>query len=346
MGAGAFVLVAVFGLGLGLALGVLLRSEGRSRGLEAVSEDFAAVHGEVLRLARSHEELRGDLKRGRDASQHLSQAVEGIRGEISRAHLSLAEVRSLEEGRGRQLEQAASSLRRLEAVVAGSSARGAAGENILARSLSQLPPDLLETNVAFGAKVVEYALRLPGGKLLPIDSKWTSAASLDRLSQTDDPQEQKRLVDLVAKDVRAKIREMVKYLDAGRTLSLAILAVPDAVYQAAPEAHGDGYRDGILVVPYSLTLPYVLSLYRLALRFGSSLDQDQLQSHLRSLDELLRRLEEEIEGRLSRGLVQMGNSRDALRDHLSEARRSSARLLNAAEGEIPVPSVDLTLTTR
>jgi DNA recombination protein RmuC len=346
MGAIGWAVAAILGVGLGLALGLLLRSSRGERGLEAVSQDFAAVHGEVLRLARSHEELRGDLRRGRDLSQHLSQAVEGMRGDLSRAHVSIAEVRALEEGRAKQLDQAASSLRRLEAVVAGSAARGAAGENILARSLSQLPPDLLETNVAFGAKVVEYALRLPGGKLLPIDSKWTSVASLERLAQTEDAQEQRKLVDQVARDVRTKIREMVKYVDEERTLSLAILAVPDAVYQVSPEAHADGYRDGILVVPYSLTLPYVLSLYRLALRFGSTVDHDQLEGHLRSLDEVLRRVEDEIEGRLSRGLVTVENARDALRDQVSEARRSSARLLNEAEGESPAPSVDLTLTSR
>jgi hypothetical protein len=64
------------------------------------------------------------------------------------------------------MDQASDSLKRLEAVVAGSATRGTAGENILARALGQLPPDLLEINVAFGNKIVEYALRLPGGRYL------------------------------------------------------------------------------------------------------------------------------------------------------------------------------------
>ena len=154
--------------------------------------------------------------------------------------------------------------------MAGSGSRGAAGENILSRALSQLPPDLLETNAAFGGRVVEYALRLPGGRLLPIDSKWTSAAELERLETTDDPGERRRLREQVARDVRARVREMAKYLDPERTLSLAVLAVPDAVHAAAPEAHAEGWREGVLVVPYSLALPFVLVLYRLAVRFGAA----------------------------------------------------------------------------
>jgi DNA recombination protein RmuC len=214
-----------------------------------------------------------------------------------------------------------------------------AGENILVRALSQLPPDLLETNVAFGNKIVEYALRLPGGRCLPIDSKWTSVGVLERLEETDQPAERRKLAEQVVRDVRGRIKDMTKYLDPERTLSLGLLAVPDAVYAASPEAHAEGYRDGILVVPYSLALPYVLALYRLTVRFGCAVDSDQLAERLRGLAECVRKLDDEVEGRLSRGLVQLENAREALRDHLGEARRATHRLLEAAEPEAaPVPA--------
>lgn len=273
-------------------------------------------------LARGLEELRFDVQRGREASlRDLAQAAQGIRGEISHAQRALAEVKSIEQARARQLDQAGDSLRRLEAVLAGSSSRGAAGENILARALGQLPPDLLDVNVAFGSKVVEYALRLPGGRLLPIDSKWPGVSALERLDGEDDPHERRRLADQLGRDLRGRIREMGKYLDPERTLSLGLLAVPDAVYEAAPEALGDGYRQGVLVVPYSLALPYVLALYRLTLRFGCAGDPEQLAGRLRALEEALRRSTEEVESRLSRALVQVENSRDALREHLASATR-------------------------
>jgi DNA recombination protein RmuC len=294
------------------------------------------LRGELARLARNQEDLRQDVQRGREASiLQLSETAKGLHGEIGQAQKALAEVKALEQGRARQLEQAADSLKRLEAVVAGSATRGVAGENILARALAQLPPDLLEINVAFGSRIVEYALRLPGGRFLPIDSKWTSVALLERLDTVaeEQPQERKRLLDQVLRDLRTKIRDMTKYLDPERTLSLGLLAVPDAVYVAAPEAHGEGYREGILVVPYSLALPYVLALYRLTVRFGCAVDTDQLASRLRQLEEILRRSGDEVESRLSRGLVQVENARDALRDNLLEARRATERLLQTAADE-------------
>ena len=296
--------------------------------LVVFTRPLVRLQGELARLARNQEDLRQDLQRGREASiLQLSETAKGLHGEISQAQRALAEVKALEQGRARQLEQASDSLKRLEAVVAGSSTRGTAGENILARALAQLPPDLLEINVAFGSRIVEYALRLPGGRFLPIDSKWTSAALLERLDTVaaEQPQERRRLLDQVVRDLRAKIRDMTKYLDPERTLSLGLLAVPDAVYVAAPEAHGEGYREGVLVVPYSLALPYVLALYRLTVRFGCAVDTDQLAARLRALEETLHRSADEVESRLSRGLVQAENARDALRDHLLEARRAVRR---------------------
>ena len=306
------------------ALALVLRRSADASSLQAVANGLATLHTELLQMSRVQETLRLEVHRGREASlRELAEAAQGIRGEIGQAQRALAEVKALEQGRARQMDLAADSLRRLEAVIAGSGTRGAAGENILLRALAQLPPDLLELNVAFGAKVVEYALRLPGGRYLPIDSKWTSAVPLARLAEEDDPDERRRLVEQVARDVRGRVREMSKYLDPERTHALALLAVPDAVYLAVPEVHGEGYRDGVLLVPYSLALPYLLALYRLIVRFGSATDGESVAARLAELEESLRRADEEVEGRLSRGLVLVENARDALRAHLSGARRAA-----------------------
>jgi DNA recombination protein RmuC len=327
---------------IGVVTWLLSRREGSPaalQALEAVSRSLGQLQSELTRVARAQDDIRKEVQHSRESSlKQIADATLGLQGEIGAAQRALAEVKALEQGRARQMEQAADTLKRLEAVVAGSSSRGVAGENILARALAQLPPDLLELNVAFGNKIVEYALRLPGGRFLPIDSKWTSVPALERLGTSTDMQERKRLQEQVAREVRSRAREMAKYLDPDRTLALAVLAVPDAVYGAAPEVHGEAYREGVLVVPYSLALPYVLALYRLTLRFGATVDTDMLAERLRALDESLRRAGDEVEGRLSRGLVQIQNARDALREHVLEAQGTSGRLLRAAESaDLPAP---------
>jgi DNA recombination protein RmuC len=302
------------------------------------------LQSELGRVTHAQSELRSDLQRGREASVlQLSEAAQGIRGELGLAQRALAEVKAIEQGRARQMDMAADSIKRLETVVAGSGTRGAAGENILARALGQLPPDMLEINVAFGNKCVEYALRLPGGRYLPIDSKWTSVGALERLELVEEPAERRKIVEQIGRDVRARVRDMTKYLDPERTLALGLLAVPDAVYAAAPEVHGEGYREGVIVVPYSLALPYVLALYRLVIRFGASVDADQLSARVRALGECLRKMDDELEGRLSKGLVQVQNARDALRDQVGAAQRVTDRLVpvEPVAEALPLPRLAL-----
>lgn len=309
---------------------------------EALARHVERVGEEVTRLGQVQERLRLEMQRGReDSLRGLADVAQGLQGRLASAHRELAEVKALEQARTRQLDRAADSLRRLEAIVAGSASRGVAGEGILSRALSQLPPDLLETNAAFGGRVVEYALRLPGGRLLPIDSKWTSANALERLESADEA-ERPRLVERIARDVRTRIREMSKYLDPERTMSLAVLAVPDAVHAAVPQTHAEGWRDGVLVVPYSLALPFVLVTYRLAVRLGAAPEDEELRARLLRLADGLRRMDEAIEGRVSRALAQLGNARDDLRGELVAARRTSEHLVRTMEheGVAPGPSFD------
>ncbi len=331
--------VLAFFLALLAAVGVLVLVRGRSAGAPADSGALAGhlerLSAEIARLGQVQERLRVEAQQGReDALRGLADVAQGLQGRVATAQRDLGEVKALEQARASQLDRATDSLRRLETIVAGSGSRGAAGEGILSRALSQLPPDLLETNAAFGGRVVEYALRLPGGRLLPIDSKWTSAASLERLETTEDPADRRRLRDQVTRDVRARVREMTKYLDPERTLSLGVLAVPDAVHAAAPEAHADGWREGVLVVPYSLALPFVLVLYRLTVRFGAVPEAEELRTGLLRLADGLRRMDEEVEGRLSRALVQLANARDGLRGDLAGARGVAERLASDAEPEL------------
>ena len=327
---GALVLVGL----LGYALAVASRGAPRLDAFGRVVDELRLALDQVV---RQQGQLRLEVQQGREAALlGIADATQDLQGRLAAAQRVLAEMKAIEQARGSQLDRATDSLRRLEVVVAGSGSRGAAGENVLARALVQLPPDLLETNAAFEGGIVEYALRLPGGRLLPIDSKWTSAASLERLEETEDPAERRRLREQVARDLRTRVRDMTKYLDPERTLSLAVLAVPDAVHAAAPECHAVGWREGVLVVPYSLALPFVLSLYRLAVRFASAPDAVELAARLGHLAEALCRMDDAIEGRLSRALAQIGNARDDLRRDLARARQAAARLTgDARDAAVP-----------
>jgi DNA recombination protein RmuC len=322
-----------------LAAALLAWQRGR-----AAESELIELRRELAVIHSTQQELQLDLQRGReDSLRELGNATRGLHADLARAQESLAEVRALEGAGSREMERAARSLRRLEAVVAGSASRGGAGESVLARALAHLPADLLECDVPFGSRVVEYALRLPDGRLLPIDSKWTSAEPLSRLDEEEDPAQRQVLTDAVVRDVRQRLKELARYADPDRTLPLAVLAVPDAVFFAAPQVQAEGFEAGVVVVPYSLALGQLLAIYRLALQSGTSLDAEPLAAALRQVERSLRRCEEEVEGRLSRALVQAGNARDALRQHQAEALRALARVADPKPaGPEPVPEQRLT----
>jgi len=317
--------LAALGL-LALVIAALLAVAGRGRGVD-LTRELGPLQLELNRLGRGQEELRAELRRQHQAADlQLTESTAELRGELGAARRTLAEMRASGDAWSRDIARAGESLRRMEAVFAGSASRGAAGENALSHVLEQLPPDLLESDVSFGNRVVEYALRLPGGRLLPIDSKWSSAASLERLSRSESPEERRRLRDQASRELKQRARELARYLDPRRTLGLAVLAAPDALAEATRPAHAELLRDGIAVVPYSLALPYLLTVYRLATRLAPADDFEPLLQRVVELERSLASLEEEVEGRHSRALVQLLNSREVLRDRLSEARRSVAGL--------------------
>src|SRR3977135_768067 len=129
--------------------------------------------------ARDVAELKSWLDAG-GRTQEM-QAAE-LRERLSNTQTVMEGLRSSLKPRQPIEEEARTSLKRLENVIAGSSTRGAAGENILEEALRPLPPEMLQRNVWVGGKVVERALRLPGGKLLPMDSKWVSSGALEQLA--------------------------------------------------------------------------------------------------------------------------------------------------------------------
>src|SRR5438067_8115476 len=126
-------------------------------------------------------QLRAQLALGGRAQE--SAAME-VRERLGQAHTLLEGLRAVFVSRQQSEEDARQSLRRLEAIIAGSPARGAAGENILEEAFRHLPHEMVQRNVWVNGRVVEFGLRLPGGKLLPIDSKWPSSAALEELADT------------------------------------------------------------------------------------------------------------------------------------------------------------------
>ena len=286
--------------GLGL-VGALVWSLVRRAENQAV--DVAELKSRLQSGGQSQETQAAEL---RERLSHTQAVVEGLRSALS--------------ARQPIEEEARASLRRLESVIAGSSSRGAAGENILEEALRHLPPEMLQRNVWVGGKVVELALRLPGGKLLPMDSKWVSSVALEQLADTGlDANRRAQLTAIVEREVERRVREVSQYIDPATTSPFALAVIPDAAYDVCRGAIVNAHKRHVMVVGYAMALPYLLTLYQLHMQFARTVDMEKLQSALIDIERQVDVLEGILENKVQRSLTVLQNA-------YTEGKQASAKV--------------------
>jgi hypothetical protein len=245
-----------------------------------------------------------------------------VRQEVSAVREVLDRIQVREEERREREEEAWASLHRMSSVLSGSQRVGKAGERVLEEVLGSLPPSMLERDFRVNGRVVEFALLLPDGKRLPIDSKWSAERELHVLDGPSEGDERERAVLAVERIVARRAKEVSGYRDPSLTAPLAVAAVPDAAYAVLRRAHVDAYRLGVIVVPYSMALPIVLALHAIASRLGRVGD---VQSCLADVGAVLVAIEAILENKLERASSMLANGTGELRGQVGQARRALAR---------------------
>jgi DNA recombination protein RmuC len=296
------------GLGVGVAIAALRRPGGSA--------------ADAGRLEARLEVQSAELRRLADAAAARDGGTDQVRAEIASARRALESLQIRDEERRASDGESRDVVRRLATVLAGGAGKGRAGENVLREHLSELPPGMLACDVRIGGKVVEFALVLPDGRRLPIDSKWTGLAELEALEAAGTPVEREACARAVERVVALRAREVAQYLDPAVTAPVAVAAIPDAAYDVLKRAHADAFVRGVVVVPYTTALPIVLFLYALVQRFGDAAD---VSASLAEVATLLTSMEGVLENKFARAATMLANGSDELRSHVGKARASVAR---------------------
>ncbi|MGH2767250.1 MAG: DNA recombination protein RmuC [Actinomycetota bacterium] len=301
-----------------------LRRRGRGPGDDdaLIRAELARVVDAVTRQGQDERELRGDLGRVREL-------VEGLRAGA--------------EARTRAEQPVWEAVRRLEAVLAGGGARGRAGENLLEEALSHLPPGILVRDFSVRGRRVEFALALPDGRRLPVDSKWAAIRELEALEGEDDPEVRQALGRRIEDEVARRAREIEAYLEPSLTTPFAVACVPDAALGVCRKAHADAFARGVVLVAYSSALPVLLALYVLASRYGGASD---VQACLAELDTVLGAMEGTLEHKVTRATTMLGNAVQDWRNHLGRARGALASARSGPGEPVDLPGRDQTPIVR
>jgi hypothetical protein len=274
--------------------------------------------------------VRAEVARLGDALTRQGADDRELRGDVTRVREALEGLRASAEARARAEEPVWAAVRRLEAVLAGGGARGRAGENLLEDALSLLPPGMLVRDFSVGGRRVEFALVLPDGRRMPVDSKWTAAADLQALHVEEDPTRRETLGRRVEDEVARRAREVAGYLDPALTTPFAVACVPDAAFAVCRRAHGEAFARGVVLAPYSTALPVLLALYVLGTRYGNTGD---VHACLAELDAVLAAMEQTLEHKAARAAAMLRSATDEWRAHLGRARVTVARGRGAAAPE-------------
>jgi DNA recombination protein RmuC len=307
--------------------------------LEPMAQTMSAVQVEMRGMA---ERVGAVEQRQTVANQNLGSLTSGLadstqslRGELVRATNGLAQLSALAHARQEIEQRTADSIHRLESIIAGTQAKGSAGENILEVMFAKLPVDWQVRDFRVGGKTVEFGLKLPNNLILPIDSKWAATHLLEQFVNCDDPVQQVQLKQEIERRVLEKAREVRKYIDPNVTVPFGVAAVPDAVFDLCNSIQADALSLSVVIISYSLFLPYLLLVFQTMLRADQSIGLAKLDAYVHTVQESTQAMQEELDGRYSRALTMLANSRDDLRAHLSKVTSSMTGLqLSRNAGEL------------
>ncbi|MFL6257273.1 MAG: DNA recombination protein RmuC [Pyrinomonadaceae bacterium] len=252
------------------------------------------------------------------ATRSLIDTANHIREDLARAKTDLTELQT--QARARQeLERGTSeSIKRLEAVIAGTQSKGSAGENILEIMFAKLPAEWQERNFTVGNKTVEFGLRLPNKLILPIDSKWAATNLLERFINCNDIVEQQGIKCEIEKEVLKKAKEVQKYIDPNLTVDFGVAVIPDAVYDLCCGILTDAFKLKVVLVSYSMFVPYLLLVIESTRKMALSIDEAKLKAFLDTAQASINAMSYEVEKRVSLAMTMLDNSRTRMRGHLGK----------------------------
>jgi hypothetical protein len=315
-------------------------------GMEALRPALESLHTQLSEVRQSVTELQkvaakqeGRLGQEDQAWQAIQQVQNNLSalGQLPQIQQSLQDqvsnaLGALEAIKGRlpQEEAAFGMLQRLSAVLLGSATAGAAGERVVSELLGELPPEWLVNDYKVANKPVEFAVQLPDGLILPIDSKVVAKSELQALDDATAPAQRDQLERAIRNTVLEHAKAVHQYLD-GRSPGFGIITVPDAAYRLCGSVRVDAYqRHRALLVPYSLLAPFVLMIYEQHRRGGVDLESARVAHLLADAETHLERSVQVLNGHLGDAFTRLTNGRDALARELSESSRAVSLLRETA----------------
>jgi len=294
------VLIIVSLIALG-ALGALiwLISKPRAR------QDATLVSQTLELLLRDTRDMRVDQKLVQESGQRLQTDMKSIADVLRQFKIRQEERNHREEEYTSSIKD---SIKNIEHLFKGSKSKGMAGENILREIFKIFPPELIVFDYRVEGKPIEFGLKLPDGRIVPMDSKVVAVEEMTQLIAEHNEDIRQRLIKKVESEVMKKIKEVSGYVHPPVTWDRALMLIPDSIYALLKESFMKAYHQSVILIPYSMAIPYILTFLDLHKRTLATYDEQQVRSFLEDLDRALNEMETVLENQVARGNTMITNA--------------------------------------
>lgn len=313
------IIILVLGLSLLIALAVLIMRRpnvSTSEGAAKIINDLIRMVDQIKTEQRAAQEIQRDLKSEiRSSTDNLKDLVTEHRERRERDQDYFQNILAATKG--------------IESVMRGSKSKGMAGENIIREILKLFPQGTMVYDFKVGSKVVEFGLKLPDGRILPVDSKMVAVDELSMLHQSNDEDAKLKIIRKIEIEVLRKAREVSTYISPPVTYESAIMAVPDSLHYILKESIIRAHRDyHVIIVPYSMTIPYILSFLDLQRKHSARIDEERVKIFLENLGLSLSKMDDILDNKVAKGNVMIKNAYDEYQQIVSKIRGEALSLTN------------------
>lgn len=295
-----------------------------ARDTAVLAERVQKVDSDQATLAAALQAVQRDVTGTSRDTQGLIVTAAQMRQHLDDAKIGLSTLHTITKERQEDERLMGESVRRLESVIAGTQSKGAAGENILDTVFSRLPTEWQVRNFKVQGLTCEFGLRLPNKRILPIDSKWTATTLLEQFSACEEISGKQKIKTQIEKAVVKKAEEVQKYLCPEKTVGYGVAVVPDAVYDLCGATLCQVFDLNVVVISYSMFIPYLLLVFQTNLKTSKDIDLHKLGHAVSESEKNIKEIQDELDGRFSTALTQLTNSRATMK---KEAAKMS-ELLN------------------
>ena len=216
------ILLIIIAVGMVVAIFLLLQNKNKKEPEKKDDGSLLMLHQQINQIALAVDsKLSESNKNVQEQFKHSADIVKNVTEKLTR----------LDET-NRQVVGFADQLKSLQDILKNPKQRGILGEYYLETVLKNvLPPGSFQMQYGFSNGEIVDAVVFVDKRIIPIDSKF-SLENYNRMLQTNDPAEKKRLETAFVNDLKLRIDETSKYVrPEEKTMDFAFMFIPsEAVY--------------------------------------------------------------------------------------------------------------------